>query len=430
MLRGHADVEDVVQDAFERANTALRYAASPPEVLRIWLYRVTRNRCVDELRRRPPADADIHALSRLPHNDTASVVERRADVAQLVTDLQRLPEQQRSALLLRELSGLSHAELAATFGLSVGAVKSLLVRARMGLVETDAARGAACETIRLEVAATHERGVKLTGRARRHLRDCSGCRAYRAELRGVGASLRGLTPAPPLVGSLLAKLRGSGGHAGGSTSSGAGLTAASTGGLALTGKIAGLVAATAAVAAGGAAEPTGPAGRAGPKARAAGAARRPATVGLLSAGAASAAVAGPASRPQIQSGSPAAPTAETAGPAKPTSPQAPRPASNAEGPAAGGGRTPPLTLESGGGSPPVDLGQATGSATRTAKPLMGSAKDPAAPLGAAAGNATGPAKAIPGSATDQAAATKSGAQSTASGLQTQAGAAADKLVRG
>ena len=52
-----------------------------------------------------------------------------------MADVGRLPEQQRSALLMREIDGLSYADLAGALDVTVPAVKSLLVRARVGLVE-------------------------------------------------------------------------------------------------------------------------------------------------------------------------------------------------------------------------------------------------------------------------------------------------------
>ena len=74
--------------------------------------------------------------------------EQRDALRRLIADVQRLPEQQRSALLMRELSGMSYAEVAAALGVSVPAVKSLLVRARVGLAQASEARNTACAEIR------------------------------------------------------------------------------------------------------------------------------------------------------------------------------------------------------------------------------------------------------------------------------------------
>ena len=91
-----------------------------------------------------------------------------------------LPEQQRSALLMREIDGMTYADLAAALDVTVPAVKSLLVRARVGLVEAAEARDADCSEIRADLMRSYDRGVKASGRARKHMRSCDGCREYRA----------------------------------------------------------------------------------------------------------------------------------------------------------------------------------------------------------------------------------------------------------
>ena len=123
-------------------------------------------------------------------------------------DVGRLPEQQRSALLMREIDGMSYADLAAALDVTVPAVKSLLVRARVGLVEAAEARNTDCHEIRLDLIGAYDRGVKASGRARKHMRECSGCREYRTALRGVRRSFAALSPgvAGPLA--LVAKLCG------------------------------------------------------------------------------------------------------------------------------------------------------------------------------------------------------------------------------
>ena len=224
MLGGSkSDAEDALQDVFLRAYSALR--ANGREIaLRAWLYRVAHNRCIDQLRRPVPQAADVFDVSRAPvADDPSTATERREELRRLVEDVRRLPEQQRSVLLMREMEGLSYADLAAALDISIPAVKSLLVRARMGLVQAAEARDTACFDVRLDLAAAHGRGVRANGRARRHLRDCAGCRAYRGELRGRQKALAGLSPvagAGPL--SVLAQLVGGSGAAGGGAVAGGG----------------------------------------------------------------------------------------------------------------------------------------------------------------------------------------------------------------
>jgi RNA polymerase sigma factor (sigma-70 family) len=225
-----SDAEDVLQDVFLRAYGALRHDERPV-TLRAWLYRVAHNRCIDHLRRPVPPPAEVYDLSRTPILDPPDQTERRESLRQLVQDVQRLPEQQRSALLMRELDGLSYAELADALGTSVPSVKSLLVRARIGLVEAGEARDTACTEIRSELALAHRRGVRASGRSRRHLRDCRGCREYRGALRAVEHGLAALHPGPAGPLSTIAKLLGLGGASSGAAAgAGAGGSAALVGG--------------------------------------------------------------------------------------------------------------------------------------------------------------------------------------------------------
>src|SRR4051812_20494195 len=187
------DAEDVLQDVFVRAYGALRHDEREVNV-RAWLYRVAHNRCVDHLRRPAPPAADVFQVSRKPLHDPIEEAQRREDLRRLVQDVGRLPEQQRSALLMREIDGMSYADLAVALEVTVPAVKSLLVRARMGLVEAIEAREADCGEIRDDLLRAYDRGVKASGRARKHMRSCSACREYRVALRGVRRSFAALSP--------------------------------------------------------------------------------------------------------------------------------------------------------------------------------------------------------------------------------------------
>jgi len=163
------DAEDVLQDVFVRAYGALR-ADNRDVLVRAWLYRVAHNRCIDVLRRPVPPAAEIFEMSRKPLHDPIEEAQRRDDLKRLVRDVGALPEQQRSALLMREIDGMPYAEIATALGVTVPAIKSLLVRARMGLVEAQEAREEDCSVIRENLAGAFDRGVKASGRARRRCR--------------------------------------------------------------------------------------------------------------------------------------------------------------------------------------------------------------------------------------------------------------------
>jgi RNA polymerase sigma factor (sigma-70 family) len=213
-----ADPEDAVQDVFLRASRALR-RDDRPVTLRAWLYRVATNRCLDELRRRDPAPTDVLEVSRSPLRDPVVESERREHVHSMLRDVARLPEQQRSALIMRELEGLSYAEISDVLGIGVPAVKSVLVRARVGLADAGEARDAPCAQIRADLALARDRGVRMSGRSRRHLRECTACATYRSGLTRGRRDLRGLVPGHGLVATL-AKLLGLGGAASGAAAGG------------------------------------------------------------------------------------------------------------------------------------------------------------------------------------------------------------------
>ncbi|HSC21305.1 MAG TPA: RNA polymerase sigma factor [Solirubrobacterales bacterium] len=128
---GHS--EDVTQDAFSKALLALRGSEAEIE-LRPWLYRIVRNTALNELRDRTPATAELSEA--LPGGRSAAAeVEAREELCDLMDRLQALPEPQRAALVMRELEGLSHDEIAAALGVSGGAARQAIYRARAALRE-------------------------------------------------------------------------------------------------------------------------------------------------------------------------------------------------------------------------------------------------------------------------------------------------------
>ncbi len=125
--------EDVTQDAFSKALPALRGSEAEIE-LRPWLYRIVRNTALNDLRDRPPAAAELSET--LPGSRSAAAeAEAREEIKDLMDRLGALPEPQRAALVMRELEGLSHEEIAAALGVSGGAARQAIYRARATLRE-------------------------------------------------------------------------------------------------------------------------------------------------------------------------------------------------------------------------------------------------------------------------------------------------------
>jgi RNA polymerase sigma-70 factor (ECF subfamily) len=141
MLGGaHHDAEEVVQDAFVRALHALR-ADDREMALKAWLYTIVRNRALDVLRR-PVRTTDIDAHAPVLSDsagDPHERVARHEDLDALVAGLKRLPERQRTALVLHEMAGQSHEAIARRLHVSEGGSKALVSRARAGLAHARAA---------------------------------------------------------------------------------------------------------------------------------------------------------------------------------------------------------------------------------------------------------------------------------------------------
>jgi RNA polymerase sigma-70 factor (ECF subfamily) len=136
----HHDAEEVVQDAFVRALGALR-ADDRDMALKPWLYTIVRNRALDALRR-PARTTDLELYSPVLHDASADPHERvvRAEeLRDLVSELKRLPERQRTALVMHELGGVSHEGIARRLHVSTGGSKALVCRARAGLGRVRAA---------------------------------------------------------------------------------------------------------------------------------------------------------------------------------------------------------------------------------------------------------------------------------------------------
>jgi len=178
MLGSQAEAEDAVQQAFVSAHGAMR-RGSREIAFKPWLYTIARNRCLSILRARREQPAELPEISTAGLNEQ---VERSAELRELVADVQRLPEQQRAALVLSELGDLSHAEVAEVIGYEPQAIKGLVFRARAALAERRDARAADCSDIRLELSEATGGGLRR-GRLRYHLESCPGCAAYLQEVK-------------------------------------------------------------------------------------------------------------------------------------------------------------------------------------------------------------------------------------------------------
>ncbi|MEZ5077073.1 MAG: RNA polymerase sigma factor [Solirubrobacterales bacterium] len=232
MLGSTEDAEDVLQEVFVNAYKAM--LADEREInLRPWLYRIARNRCLNYLRK-PTADAQ-ESMDMVPEVDAASTAERvhnREEFRQILSDVNKLPETQRTALLLREMDALSYEEIAAAMDTTVPSVKSLLVRARISLAEASQARLLTCGEVRVELSEAAEGLRKVSAPVRRHVRECEECADFRSQVRSNEKALAALAPIGLLAafkGFVLGKLGFGGASAGGASATAGGAGAAAGG---------------------------------------------------------------------------------------------------------------------------------------------------------------------------------------------------------
>jgi RNA polymerase sigma-70 factor (ECF subfamily) len=140
LLRDPTEAEDVAQEAFVKAYRALG-SFRGDSAFYTWLYRIAVNTARNSIasRQRRPLDYEAelseseqnNVEARLKHDDTpeATVLseEIRATVNQAI---EQLPEDLRTAIVLREVEGLSYEEIAAAMDCPVGTVRSRIFRAR------------------------------------------------------------------------------------------------------------------------------------------------------------------------------------------------------------------------------------------------------------------------------------------------------------
>ncbi|MFN3649802.1 MAG: RNA polymerase sigma factor [Armatimonadota bacterium] len=131
LLRSREEAEEVVTDTFLRA---FRFAPDLQGGFETWLLRIARNLCLDRLRRPRvltlPLDEVGDASALLTPADQMDRTSVRILVEQA---LDRLPEEYRVALILRDVQGLSAREAAEVVGKGETAFRSLHQRARRAL---------------------------------------------------------------------------------------------------------------------------------------------------------------------------------------------------------------------------------------------------------------------------------------------------------
>lgn len=241
ILHDPEEARDALQNTMEKALGAIP-SQRVTGGLKAWLFRIAHNEAISLVRRRPAAQ---------PYGDQLGLAATGADpadrerVTQLVQDLKTLPERQRSALVLRELSGLGSVEIGSALGISPASAKQAVYEARATLLAQSGGRDMDCRQVQVKLSEAD--GRRRRGRSlKAHLADCSLCTAFAAAIPTRSADMQMLFP--PLGATLAAKTLAAA-TAGGAGAAGAGHGGAATAGKAGNAQLAGAGAAAAVIAA-------------------------------------------------------------------------------------------------------------------------------------------------------------------------------------
>ncbi|HMC09600.1 MAG TPA: sigma-70 family RNA polymerase sigma factor, partial [Actinomycetota bacterium] len=181
------DAEDLTQEVFARALGALPRFNGEYQ-FGAWLLQIARNVCIDEARRqvrRPqptdPVDlVELETSDSLPDHVWESVSSEIA-VATVHRALAKLPKRQRTVLVLRELEGMSYADIAVALRISTRAVEISLSRARkrmrLELKDLDLAEGEQASCRRTANLLASDPAALSYADVLEHLRQCPLCQA-------------------------------------------------------------------------------------------------------------------------------------------------------------------------------------------------------------------------------------------------------------
>lgn len=129
----HEDAWDAAQDTFLNAFRSLpRFRGA--SAFSTWLHRIALNASLDLIRRRPPQPAVPLEAVTVAGGDEPADAASRSDVQRRINRaIASLPAEQRAAVVLRDLQGLSYEEIAAILRIPLGTLRSRLSRGRDSL---------------------------------------------------------------------------------------------------------------------------------------------------------------------------------------------------------------------------------------------------------------------------------------------------------
>ena len=214
-----ADAEDLTQEVFARALRALPRFNGEYQ-FGAWLLQIARNVCIDEARRstRRPQPTDpvdlVELETQFQPDHVWESVSAQIAVTTVHKALARLPKRQRTVLVLRELEGMSYADIAIAQRISTRAVEISLSRARkrmrVELAGLDLAEEEMAECRRMASILATDPAAMSREDVAGHLRTCRLCqaRARRRPRQAMRALLGFLTTSPARLAQALASAPG------------------------------------------------------------------------------------------------------------------------------------------------------------------------------------------------------------------------------
>ena len=172
VLGNRADAEDITQTTFVNALRALERGEQPRKPAN-WLITIAHNLMRQRFRQQQSRPRQVELDRDVP---TLEADDNGPSIEDLVRALQRIPETQREALVLREMEGRSYKEISAILDVSETALESLIFRARRSLAE-ELENLVTCD--RAELALSQRTDGRLGRKERKrlvaHLEECPSC---------------------------------------------------------------------------------------------------------------------------------------------------------------------------------------------------------------------------------------------------------------
>lgn len=147
MIGDRTLAEDLTQDVFLRVFRGLR-GYSRRAQFTTWLFQVTKNRVVDELRAAERRPRSLLAIEDAPQLESVDApIERSEAISVLLHAVDRLSPDLKEALLLRDIAGLSYNEIADTLEVTLATVKWRIFKAREEVQEALEEQGVELSTL-------------------------------------------------------------------------------------------------------------------------------------------------------------------------------------------------------------------------------------------------------------------------------------------